>query len=107
VPDENRDVEKEAVKDLYLQRLQRQIARHMRYPSVSRRRGEEGEVRLSLGISADGSIEDIVLVSSSGVTRLDEAALQTLARVGRFEPLPVLLEMQRWQISVPVVFRLR
>lgn len=45
-----------------------------RYPSFSRRRGEEGTVKLAIHIDKDGRVTSIDTVQSSGYSRLDKAA---------------------------------
>ena len=50
------------------------------YPSASRRLGEEGTVRLRFLISAEGRVLQATVEKSSGSQRLDEAALQALAK---------------------------
>ena len=48
------------------------------YPRYSRRRNEEGTVVLSVEIGANGECGKIEIVSSSGYSRLDRAAVQAL-----------------------------
>jgi protein TonB len=55
------------------------------YPSESRRRGEEGVVRLALRVGTDGSVLTAEVAVSSGHPRLDAAALEA-ARRWRFRP---------------------
>lgn len=55
------------------------------YPAESRRRGEEGVVRLSLHIGSDGRVERAEIAESSGFPALDSAALEA-ARRWRFRP---------------------
>jgi protein TonB len=75
------------------------------YPLAARRRRQEGIVLLSVNVSAQGRALRVELKQSSGVTVLDEAAIQAVrgwefspARVG---PTPVASE-----IEVPVRFKL-
>ena len=56
------------------------------YPPVSRRLGEPGTLRLNLSVAADGSVSDARVESSSGHTRLDEAAVQWVKAHWRYEP---------------------
>jgi protein TonB len=56
-----------------------------KYPSLSRRRSEEGRVVLAVEIRADGTHGSIEIVHSSGHSRLDQAAVQALKR-GKFVP---------------------
>ena len=50
------------------------------YPRMSRRMGEQGTVLVRLLISVDGRAEQAEIRVSSGYTRLDEAALETVKR---------------------------
>jgi len=56
-----------------------------RYPALSRKLGEEGEVQLKLLVKADGSVGEVQVRRSSGYARLDQAALRAAAR-WRFVP---------------------
>ncbi|MBT9589536.1 MAG: energy transducer TonB [Thiobacillus sp.] len=76
------------------------------YPGVSRRMGEEGEVRLRVHVDTTGHAQQIEVYRSSGFPRLDQAALDTVkqwrfvpARQGD-QPIPA------WVI-VPIQFSLR
>ncbi len=69
------------------------------YPLASRRRGEEGEVRLLVGVSIDGSTASVEVVGTSGFSALDEAAILAVRR-WRFAP------GSPDKLIVPVIFRL-
>ncbi|MEN8254549.1 MAG: energy transducer TonB [Verrucomicrobiota bacterium] len=51
---------------------------HPAYSRISRRRGEEGTVTLSVGVLANGQPDDISVVQSSGYSRLDKAAIKAV-----------------------------
>ncbi|HUH59824.1 MAG TPA: energy transducer TonB [Candidimonas sp.] len=55
------------------------------YPRASERRGEQGRVVVRVLISAQGTVLNVSVQSSSGYSRLDEAALKA-ARTARFKP---------------------
>lgn len=55
------------------------------YPGIARRRGEEGIVVLSVDVSASGEGSNILIVQSSGHSRLDKAAIKALGKA-RFSP---------------------
>lgn len=55
------------------------------YPRLARRAGEEGSVLCRIHIRADGTVERVEVVESSGFERLDEAAREGLL-VWRFDP---------------------
>lgn len=56
-----------------------------KYPVESRRKREEGAVRLRVVITPDGLVKAISVARSSGFERLDEAALDTV-RKWKFKP---------------------
>jgi protein TonB len=56
------------------------------YPPTSRRLGEEGSVVLQVLVGPDGKVQDGKVKTSSGFSRLDEAALKHALRAWRFTP---------------------
>lgn len=76
------------------------------YPSISRRRGEEGTVLLELLVLADGRVTDVKIKESSGYPRLDRSALDAVKR-WRYKPAQrgdVAIEYRYLQ---PITFGLR
>lgn len=71
-----------------------------RYPVESRRKKEEGTVRLRVMLGTDGKVETISVASSSGFPRLDKAALDAVRRwrwtptLRGGEPVKVLGELE-------------
>jgi protein TonB len=57
--------------DAFVQRLEER----KEYPYIARRRGQTGTVTVRVVLSANGSLESVSVISSSGVERLDEAAV--------------------------------
>lgn len=55
------------------------------YPRISRRRGEEGIVTLSVQVLANGKAGNIQIIQSSGHKRLDEAAFKAVQKAS-FNP---------------------
>lgn len=76
------------------------------YPSLSRKRREEGVVLLRVHVRADGTADELEVFESSGYSRLDEAALRA---VKRWQFVPAKLGDQHvaaW-VRVPVRFDLK
>lgn len=57
----------------------------VKYPSLSRRLGETGRVLLRVLIDVEGRAQQVEIAESSGVQRLDEAAVSAMQRT-RFKP---------------------
>jgi periplasmic protein TonB len=79
--------------------IRRQIERAKTYPDAARREGLQGTVDLRFRIAADGSVEVVEIVRSSGHPTLDEISIQTIHRAG---PYPML---KGW-IRIPLSYRL-
>lgn len=76
------------------------------YPSVSRRMGEEGEVRLRVQVDPAGLAQQVEIQQGSGYPRLDQAALETV-RQWRFVPARQGDQPVAAWVIVPIQFTLR
>ena len=56
------------------------------YPRESIRLGEEGVVIVNVYVTAEGTVGDVQLISSSGHKRLDEASLKMIRERFRYTP---------------------
>lgn len=83
------------------QKKARKLSEVLFYPPEAVARRLEGEVRLILTLSGDGTILDAQIAASSGHALLDEAALKAAYAMGR------LPNETQGEIIFPVVFRLR
>lgn len=75
------------------------------YPPLSRRLGEEGKVVLRVSVTPQGSADSVEIKTSSGSSRLDEAAQRTV-RNWKFIPAKRGdAAIQSW-VLVPIIFKL-
>lgn len=79
---------------------QRKLSQHLYYPPAAVAGGIEGEVRLILKLSDDGSIVDVDVAASSGHILLDQAAIKAAYAMGRVNWAPSR------ELILPVIFRL-
>lgn len=91
----------------FLAELQRAIIRHQRYPEQARREGRQGSATLSFVLLGDGRFDQVRVARSSGDRDLDQAAIESLHRLGRFRPIPLELGRDRWPLSVVIRFNLQ
>ena len=77
------------------------------YPSLSKRLGEEGTVRLNILVNPDGSVAQLELAESSGHPRLDRAAIDTVQSSWKFEPARQGGRPVAAWVIVPIQFTLR
>lgn len=75
------------------------------YPPLSRRMGEQGKVMLRAHVLPSGSADDVVVKTSSGSTRLDNAALDAV-RKWKFVPARQGGELVAAWVQIPITFSL-
>jgi protein TonB len=76
------------------------------YPAISRRLSEQGRVVLRVHVDADGRAADVQLHVSSGSSRLDQSALDTVRR-WKFAPAKLGKEPIAAWVLVPIAFTLK
>ncbi len=77
------------------------IQQQVIYPRQAKMMGWEGRVVLSFTICADGRVEGISIVESSGFAVLDKKAVETIRKAAPFPSPPVPAEL-----TIPIVFDL-
>lgn len=76
------------------------------YPALARRLGEQGNVILRVYVNPSGDAEQVLVASSSGVTRLDAAAIEAVRR-WKFAPAKHgSVSVAAW-VLVPINFSLK
>lgn len=82
------------------------IKKYKRYPRFSRRRHEEGIVKLFFKLDRMGKVVNFRIVSSSGHDRLDKEVLRMLEKAQPFPPFPSEIKRTTLSMTIPVTFRL-
>lgn len=74
----------------YLEAWQRKVERigNLNYPEEARRRNLYGSLRIQVSVRADGSLEGVRVLRSSGEPLLDQAAIDIVRLAAPFAPLP-------------------
>ncbi|MDI6854055.1 MAG: energy transducer TonB [Deltaproteobacteria bacterium] len=91
----------------YLREIRKLLERHKNYPRQARLLRQEGVAVLQFTISSAGQVQGVRLSRSSGHELLDQAAQETLRRVGHFPPFPQALGRERLTVEIPLAYRLR
>ena len=82
-----------------LRSIRQRIEKAKTYPEIARRQGKQGTVELRFRIAADGTVEVVEIVHSSGHQTLDESSMQTIHRAGPYPPVG------GW-VRIPLSYRL-
>lgn len=83
----------------------KKLSQHFVYPKLAQRRNWQGKVLLSLRVTSNGEIDSIHVSQSSGYAILDQAALNSLSKVGY---LPQISSWLPYDINLklPVIYQL-
>jgi protein TonB len=87
---------------IYLDRWRQRIEAigNLNYPREARAKGIEGSLRLLVSIRADGSVERLELLESSGQLVLDDAAIRIVRTAAPFEPFTAEMRKRLDRIEV-------
>ena len=76
------------------------------YPPLAKARKQSGRVGVRFTVMKSGRIVDAQVVSPCSFVKLNEAALQTVTKLGSFKPVPDEVSKTDWKVVVPIEFRL-
>lgn len=85
---------REARDALYLDTFRRRVEQvgNQNYPALAKARKMFGDVRLLVAIKADGSLQDVRVLKSSGQRILDDAAIRSVRLSAPFDPFSAELK---------------
>ena len=90
----------------YLRHFRQRVLESLIYPLAARRQGLGGTVELHVWIEATGRVRNVQVARSSSHSVLDDAAVETIRRLGPM-PLPDSLPRRPLLIRLPLVYELR
>jgi len=80
----------------YFNRIKQAINQNWEYPELAKRYGLQGTLFLEFAVGANGQLEQLRLVRSSGSQLLDDEALRAIKAAAPFAPIP------SWIKSIPL-----
>jgi protein TonB len=90
----------------YLAIIRAQIEQNKHYPRFAKRQNHEGTSLIKLRIAKDGSVIQIIMLSSSGYEPLDKATLDAVKKSSPF-PAPSDYELGELSLEIPVCYMLQ
>jgi TonB family protein len=91
--------------DLYLKELSQLFAEKKKYPSMAKKLGVQGIVKVSFTIMPSGQFKNISLVEKNHEL-LNRAALSLVNEVNPFKPFPKNLEPKEMAVTLPISYTL-
>lgn len=92
--------------DQYRLSLMGQARRYKRYPSQAMEKGWTGKVEVRLVVGPDGTMQGVLVKSSSGYAVLDNQAIDIVKKAKPLTPIPPALRGREFSVDVPVIFEL-
>ncbi len=95
-----------SVRSSYLGSVLATIERNKFYPREARKRRLAGEVTVAFRIHKDGTATDIRVDCECAHAVLNKAAVAVVASIGKFDPIPAELGLEKIDLKVPIEFEL-
>jgi TonB family protein len=90
----------------YLLQVQNKIKSRQIYPLISKKRKEEGLIKILIELHTDGSLHDLKVIEASPFEHLNQAAKNSIIESAPFGQFPAGLQSNSWSILVPIRFQL-
>ena len=90
----------------YLRQFRQRVQESLVYPLAARRQGLARHGRADVWLEPTGRVRDVQVARSSSARLLDDAAVETIRRLGPV-PFPESLPRRPLLIRLPLVFELR
>lgn len=90
----------------YINTIQQSIVNNMNYPLSAKKAGFQGTTKLSLRLSSQGKLENILVKESSGYKILDENAITVAKSLVYYPPFPSSVDQEDIWVDIPIVYQL-
>lgn len=87
--------------NIHFSYLRERIQKHLRYPTIARKRGWSGKVLVGFTILENGHVDDLEIKKSCGIKLLDHSAMETVRMACPFPKPPALA-----RIVIPIMYKL-
>lgn len=94
-------------KERYLYELRVLIENRKVYPAIAKRLRETGRVVVEFEILKDGHIQGVRLARPSHFDHLNNAAIQLIASIEKYRPLPKSIPGEKLSLKIPVEYVLQ
>lgn len=89
-----------------IEALYKYLGENIVYPEAAKKDSIQGRVILQFIVNADGSIQDVVVVKSSGNSLLDEEAIRLVSAMPKWIPGEQSGKPVRVRYTLPIVFKI-
>ena len=93
-------------KDRYLAKVHATVEKHKVYPRAAKRLNQTGKVHVNFDIMKNGKVKNVKIEKASKFEKLDEASVELLLAIAKFDEIPEELEKEIWNITIPIVYQI-
>lgn len=96
-----------AVENSYLMHWREKVQRigALNYPESARRQKLSGQLRLLVVLRADGTLDEVTVISTSKSPELDQAAVRIVQLSAPFRPFPVAMQKTTDRLEIIRVWK--
>jgi len=88
----------------YTRELIEHVKKNQKYPKKALQKNHEGDLIISLTVNAIGKITDLWLLQPSGSRYLDRGVLKQVRGIESFPPIPNSLNLDSFNVEIPMNF---
>jgi protein TonB len=100
-------IDKEALKDEWLNALRQKIEKNLIYPLKAQKRKQEGSVEVLLVVKSNGDLLSFSLSKKSEFKSLDNASLELVQKIFPVTPFQSTLFGDKMEVIIPINYKLK
>lgn len=100
-------IDKEALKDEWLNALRQKIEKNLIYPPKAQKRKQEGSVEVLLVVKSNGDLLSFSLSKKSEFKSLDNASLELVQKIFPLTPFQSALFGDKMEVIIPINYKLK
>jgi protein TonB len=100
-------IDKEALKDEWLNALRQKIEKNLIYPLKAQKRKQEGSVEVLLVVKSNGDLLSFSLSKKSEFKSLDNASLELVQKIFPLTPFQSTLFGDKMEVIIPINYKLK
>lgn len=91
----------------YTKSAMKQVYKSIKYPNSALRRGDEGQVRLSVRVDRNGELVNVEATQECDHSSLNREAIRAVKKAAPFNSLPEVITDSPLELTIPISFRLQ
>lgn len=95
------------IEQSYIAHVRWQLEKNKKFPILAKKQGHFGTVQIKFTVSPNGEIRNSEIAQSTDFDSLNQAALQILKSIKKFDPFPTEIKKSEWTFVLPIEYKLQ